>query len=270
MVNKCVLSQFSSQMANVKAKFDTSFVEARFNQELLAILQKKAGKKGFVLETGVYSPAPQDFVISGEITRIDAGNRLVRYLTLFGGRAVVEVYGQVTMAGVKISDIHYTAKTTSYGRFGGSSKRLLRKGAKLAAKKIAKQILKALEQPPVQQPPVQVAKRIEGASLGFREVVSGSLLDFRFDSVKVFGRNDFEAWLKSGLLISADLNHISRKHFMIREKNGSLFISDMNSSNGTKLNGTILKPGAESQLRNGDILSFGLGDRSLEIEVTTN
>ena len=124
-----------------------------------------------------------------------------------------------------------------------------------------------VQQPPVQQPPVQpVTSNL--VNLEFREVLSGRSLDFSFETIKKFGRGDFEEWLRSGLLNSAELNHISRNHFMIREKSGSLFIRDMKSSNGTMLNGTKLKPGAEFQLRNGDALGFYVGSgRTVEVKL---
>lgn len=47
---------------------------------------------------------------------------------------------------------------------------------------------------------------------------------------------------------------IGRKHCMIEQKKGSYFVIDLNSSNGTQLNGKRLNPEQSYPLNNGDIL----------------
>jgi ribosomal protein L40E len=56
---------------------------------------------------------------------------------------------------------------------------------------------------------------------------------------------------------------VSRIHALIREENNTFYLEDAGSSNGTFLNGELIKPGARFRkpLKNGDILSLGKGER---------
>ncbi len=49
---------------------------------------------------------------------------------------------------------------------------------------------------------------------------------------------------------------VSRLHASIREKNGRYFLSDLNSTNGTFVNGRRLEPNETVGLEDGDVLSF--------------
>ena len=50
---------------------------------------------------------------------------------------------------------------------------------------------------------------------------------------------------------------VSRRHALITYENGTLFIADLNSTNGTRINGFQLEPGRSYRLRDGDELEFG-------------
>ena len=53
-------------------------------------------------------------------------------------------------------------------------------------------------------------------------------------------------------IVIRDVDHaISRFHCEVVRKNGQLYLVDLNSSNGTRLNGERLKPGTPELLRKG-------------------
>lgn len=52
-------------------------------------------------------------------------------------------------------------------------------------------------------------------------------------------------------------NGVSRDHALITYTEGALFIEDLNSTNGTRINGFQLTPGQSYRLRDGDELEFG-------------
>ena len=49
-----------------------------------------------------------------------------------------------------------------------------------------------------------------------------------------------------------DNQTISRKHAMLYEDNGSWYVDDLNSLNGTRVNGTRIVPGQPVKLKSGD------------------
>jgi pSer/pThr/pTyr-binding forkhead associated (FHA) protein len=52
-------------------------------------------------------------------------------------------------------------------------------------------------------------------------------------------------------------NGVSRRHARITYEDGALYIQDMESTNGTRINGYELAPGRVYRLRDGDELEFG-------------
>jgi hypothetical protein len=50
---------------------------------------------------------------------------------------------------------------------------------------------------------------------------------------------------------------VSRRHAVIRQKEQHLFVEDLGSTNGTRLNGGELQPGRAYQLRDGDQVELG-------------
>ncbi len=74
------------------------------------------------------------------------------------------------------------------------------------------------------------------------------------------GRND----AKSGIFVDIDLrpfvtDHkiISRRHAQIEQEGERFYLTDLVSTNGTKLNGQRIPPREKCRLRNGDIIEFG-------------
>jgi len=57
--------------------------------------------------------------------------------------------------------------------------------------------------------------------------------------------------------IQLEGREISRKHFKFVIKNDSIYIEDLKSRNGTLLNGTVIVPGKEFEVRENDVLSIG-------------
>lgn len=68
-----------------------------------------------------------------------------------------------------------------------------------------------------------------------------------FENEKIFGREDFV-----GAIPADDLQFIGRKHFRIIKTDDGLYIEDMESANGTKLNGEEIKGSGRKKLNNGD------------------
>lgn len=50
---------------------------------------------------------------------------------------------------------------------------------------------------------------------------------------------------------------VSRRHALITYEGETLFLTDLNSTNGTRINGFQLTPGRSYRLRDGDELEFG-------------
>jgi pSer/pThr/pTyr-binding forkhead associated (FHA) protein len=50
---------------------------------------------------------------------------------------------------------------------------------------------------------------------------------------------------------------VSRRHAVIRRREGVLYIEDLKSTNGTRINGSHLTPEREYRLRDGDEVEFG-------------
>lgn len=68
----------------------------------------------------------------------------------------------------------------------------------------------------------------------------------------------------AGLCLSAP--GISRRHSKLREEGGLLTIEDLNSTNGTFVNGSKLAPGQRAHLRSGDVILLGQIKGELEKE----
>ncbi|HEX2619677.1 MAG TPA: FHA domain-containing protein [Phototrophicaceae bacterium] len=50
---------------------------------------------------------------------------------------------------------------------------------------------------------------------------------------------------------------VSRRHAIIRRREGVLYVEDLRSTNGTRINGSQLAPDREYRLRDGDEVEFG-------------
>lgn len=59
---------------------------------------------------------------------------------------------------------------------------------------------------------------------------------------------------------------ISRKHALLKKHtNGALSIIDLDSTNGTEVNGTTIKPNVDTPLKNGDVIVLGCWSRILVV-----
>lgn len=64
---------------------------------------------------------------------------------------------------------------------------------------------------------------------------------------RIFGREDFV-----GLVSSGDLMFIGKEHFKITKKNDGFYIEDLNTKNGTSINGMDIKGKIQKKLKNED------------------
>ncbi|MBI1259516.1 MAG: response regulator [Chloroflexi bacterium] len=94
----------------------------------------------------------------------------------------------------------------------------------------------------------------------FRVVGTASTLQVRVGDAMMIGRGD----TASGYAPEVDLTAfdafakgVSRKHAMITIKDQRLMVRDLNSTNGTRLNNVVCKPGEEYRLRHGNELMLG-------------
>lgn len=61
---------------------------------------------------------------------------------------------------------------------------------------------------------------------------------------------------------------VSHRHALIRPTGDHLYVIDLNSTNGTRINGDVLKPGQERVLAHNDLISFGALNFMLKILAT--
>lgn len=62
-------------------------------------------------------------------------------------------------------------------------------------------------------------------------------------------------------------NRISNEHFHIKYEDGNWLIRDNYSTNGTLINGNLLEPSREYELKTGDIITLGKTSSSAKLEV---
>ena len=79
------------------------------------------------------------------------------------------------------------------------------------------------------------------------ELENGTVLEY--DSGKKVGRADFGSYLSN-----EESNWISREHFVIAYKDDKFYISDKESTNGTKLNNISITGQGEKELQEGDLI----------------
>jgi hypothetical protein len=66
------------------------------------------------------------------------------------------------------------------------------------------------------------------------------------------GRYDFDRFISA-----QDLPYVSKKHLVVTFENGTYFIEDSSSKNGTLLNGIEIKGSGKQALKNGDQIELG-------------
>lgn len=94
----------------------------------------------------------------------------------------------------------------------------------------------------------------------FRVVGTPSILQVQVSEAMILGRKDEERGVYPHVDLGPFEAHskgVSRQHAVILAKDNRIKIKDLNSANGTKLNGYILTPGHEYRLRHGDELMVG-------------
>jgi CheY-like chemotaxis protein len=93
-----------------------------------------------------------------------------------------------------------------------------------------------------------------------RIVGTASTVQTQVQDQMLIGRTDTERKISPEIDLGpfrAFANGVSRKHAMILIKNERLYIKDLASTNGTRLNGALCEPEQEYRLRHGDELTLG-------------
>jgi hypothetical protein len=96
-------------------------------------------------------------------------------------------------------------------------------------------------------PPVPLALQLSLGPLTHTQPLEGEVL---------IGRRDPERGLFPAVEL-ADDDAVSRRHALIRVRNGGSVLQDLNSLNGTFVNGRKLRPGQEVALQPGDRIELG-------------
>lgn len=94
----------------------------------------------------------------------------------------------------------------------------------------------------------------------FRVVGTASTLNARVHETMTLGRGDVQTGVKPEVDLTpfdAFAKGVSRKHAIITVKDQRLMIQDLNSTNGTRLNNVLCKPGEEYRLRHGNEIMLG-------------
>ncbi len=94
----------------------------------------------------------------------------------------------------------------------------------------------------------------------FRVVGTASTIQVRVGDTMTIGRGDATSGFKPEVDLSAFdafAKGVSRKHAVITIKDQRLMVRDLNSTNGTRLNNVVCKPGEEYRLRHGNELMLG-------------
>jgi hypothetical protein len=134
--SKTINSSCTTQGAALTLSFDAAEVV----QELKAALEKRLLKKGIALRWVEETASPEILI---RVVSIDQGNQFLRWLLPFISPAVLEVEGQVAVAGAGPRPFHYVKKA-QMGLAGGSAKGMLKVCATRTADKIADDVLRAL------------------------------------------------------------------------------------------------------------------------------
>jgi CheY-like chemotaxis protein len=96
--------------------------------------------------------------------------------------------------------------------------------------------------------------------LEFRVVGTASTIQVRVSEMMTIGRADPDRDITPDINLSpysAHMMGVSRKHAIISTKDNGITIKDLDSANGTRLNGYSLKPNMPYRLRHGDEITFG-------------
>lgn len=100
----------------------------------------------------------------------------------------------------------------------------------------------------------------EGAAILLRFFPSGTCLNLPINTWVVLGRS-FQPGQDNAIDLGRFEAHehgVSRQHCLLRRRDTRLTVTDMNSTNGTFINGDQLEPGKEYVLASGDHLTLGM------------
>jgi CheY-like chemotaxis protein len=96
--------------------------------------------------------------------------------------------------------------------------------------------------------------------LEFRVVGTASTIQVQVSESMTIGRSDADGISQPEIDLTphgAYTHGVSRRHAQILSKSDRITIKDLNSTNGTRLNGYVLSPDHEYRLRHGDELTIG-------------
>lgn len=102
-----------------------------------------------------------------------------------------------------------------------------------------------------------------GDAMAMTELADLHLDTSHLDALSDDERRYADALLKAALPLtdlqpfSADVFGVSRKHAVLEKDGQHIVLTDLNSSNGTRLNGTLLVPMRRCIVRHGDALQLG-------------
>lgn len=124
----------------------------------------------------------------------------------------------------------------------------------------------------VKQQSEKLESELQKASAEFEDILLISTDDGAESRLKING----DALIRSdnGQIIGRSAQHadyvlnletVSRKHLRIVVKDGKIYVEDLNSANGTAINGNALAVGQEYELKSGDALKIGLATYSVNL-----
>jgi len=136
-VSRTITACCSDSGAAPKVSFDAAEITA----EMKTSLEKRLLKKGVAVR---WSEQPTGSELLIRVVGLDQGNQFLRYLFPFIAPAVLEVEGEMAVAGSSPQQLHYVQRA-QMGLFGGSAKGMLKCCAQRVAAKIASDVLRSLK-----------------------------------------------------------------------------------------------------------------------------
>lgn len=135
-VNRTVAAWCSDSGAALKLSFPVDQITA----ELKASVEKRLLKKGVGLRWSNDDAASE---ITIRIVAIDQGNQFLRWLLPFIAPAVLEVEGEIRLAGNAPQPFNYTQRA-QIGALGGTARGMLKVCAQRVADKIAGDVVRSI------------------------------------------------------------------------------------------------------------------------------
>lgn len=135
-LSRTITACCSDAGAASNVKFDAAEITA----EMKAALEKRLLKKGVAVR---WSEQAEGSELLIRIVDMDQGNQFLRYLLPFISPAVLEVEGQLAVAGSSPRPLHYVQRA-QVGLFGGSARGMLKACAQRVADKVAGEVLRSL------------------------------------------------------------------------------------------------------------------------------